>query len=67
MKTVIACASAGAGHLKAAEAIFNYFRSKNRTKDWSWFRLTLSSQGSSILHRKDLSEAVDNVLKTGRK
>ncbi len=29
MKTVIACTSAGAGHLKAAEALFNYFRSKN--------------------------------------
>jgi processive 1,2-diacylglycerol beta-glucosyltransferase len=28
MKTVIACTSAGAGHLKAAEAIFNYFRSR---------------------------------------
>jgi processive 1,2-diacylglycerol beta-glucosyltransferase len=28
MKTVIACTSAGAGHLKAAEAIFNYFRGR---------------------------------------
>ena len=28
MKTVIACTSAGAGHLKAAEAIFNYFRAQ---------------------------------------
>jgi processive 1,2-diacylglycerol beta-glucosyltransferase len=29
MKTVIACTSAGAGHLKAAEAIFNYFQSRD--------------------------------------
>jgi len=29
MRIIIACASAGAGHLKAAEALDNYFRSRN--------------------------------------
>ena len=29
MKITIACTSAGAGHLKAAEAIYNYFRSRD--------------------------------------
>ena len=29
MKTVIACTSAGAGHLKAAQALYNYFRGQD--------------------------------------
>jgi len=33
MKIVIACTSAGAGHLKAAEAIYNYFLGKNPSQD----------------------------------
>ncbi len=33
MKIVIACTSAGAGHLKAAETIYNYFLGKDPSQD----------------------------------
>ena len=33
MKVVIACTSAGAGHLKAAEALYNYFQSRDPALD----------------------------------
>ncbi len=33
MKTVIACTSAGAGHLKAAEALYNYFQLRDSDRE----------------------------------